>query len=73
MTFKTILTSYGKGDRPVSEEVRSKRQIDAQLEWRQVLASNNLHDAAMWLQREGFRLRDLSTAIRQWNRLADNQ
>lgn len=51
---------------PVSDEVRTTRHEQAQTEWDAMVASGDSHAAAMWLQEQGYRLRDLKAAQAEW-------
>lgn len=46
--------------------LRQVRWARAQKEWEAVLATGDHFEAAMWLQRHGYRLRDLKAAEEQW-------
>lgn len=57
----------------VPDRVRTARHEAAQAEWDRLVASGDPHAAAMWLQAQGYRLRDLEAAHATWRALVQSQ
>jgi len=65
-TGMAAIARHSALDTPLDEELRAQRKATARLDWLDVLAIGDLTDAAMWLQREGYRLADLRKAQNEW-------
>jgi hypothetical protein len=73
-----FLESYRKSlhaiaSRPVDEQVSLKRKAAADKKWKELLKTANLHELAMWLEENGYRLTDYKSAIAQWYEIADQK